>query len=142
MQPRAADQPRLVGDEDAVDVVLAAVELAAEQAQQLDLLGERLRLLTCPGHPRPEVLEARVDRFLQQGGVDGLIAADHQPLRLDPVRRRQTRLDRIRVAASTVVLDVRPGRLVRDAKEVVAWPRTTTNTPRTAAAGVAPVGWS
>ena len=86
MKPGAAEQLGLVGGEDPVREVLAGVEAGAEELDELDLLLERLRLVERPRHPRLQVLEARVDRLLQQRRVARLVAADDEPLRLDPVR--------------------------------------------------------
>ena len=86
MQPGAAEDLGLVGAEDPAREVVARVEVGAELLDQLDLLLERLRLLVRPRHPRPQVLEARVDRLLQQRRVARLVAADDESLRLDPVR--------------------------------------------------------
>ena len=88
MEAAAADRLGLVRREDPVDEVLAEVEPAAEAAQELDLRLERLRVLVRPRHPRPQMLERGVDRFLQQRRVARLPAADDQPLGLDPVGRR------------------------------------------------------
>src|SRR3954464_8015350 len=87
VQAGAADRLRLGGRKDPVDEVLPEVEPAAKLPQQLDLLFQRLRLLMCPGQPRPEVLERRVDRLLERGRVARLPAANDEPLRLDPVGR-------------------------------------------------------
>src|SRR5919198_802277 len=55
----------LVAAEDAVGEVLAEVELAAELAQERDLVGERLRLVRRPRHPREQVVDAAVDGVLE-----------------------------------------------------------------------------
>ena len=86
MQAAAAERARLVRVEDAVDVLLAEIELPAKLARQLHLLVERLRLVPRPRHPRPQVLEARVDRLLHQRRIVGLPAAQDETRRLDPVR--------------------------------------------------------
>ena len=86
METAAADELRLVGREDPVDEVVAGVELGSERPEQLGLLLERLRLAVRPEHPGAQVVEARVDRLLQQRRVARLVAADDEPLRLDPVR--------------------------------------------------------
>ncbi len=86
MKPGAAEQLGFVGGEDPVREVLAGDEAGAEGLDELDLLLERLRLVERPRHPRLQVLEARVDRVLQQRRVARLVAADDEPLRLDPVR--------------------------------------------------------
>jgi hypothetical protein len=97
----AADGLGLVGREDPVDEVLAEVETAPEVAQQLDLRLQRLRILVCPRQPRPQVLERRVDRLLQQRRVARLPAADDQPLGLDPVGRRLQNASSFRAASAT-----------------------------------------
>src|SRR6185503_21167495 len=63
VQAAAADRLGLVRREDSVDEVLAEVEAAPEATQQLDLRFHRLGILMRPGHPRPHVLERRVDRL-------------------------------------------------------------------------------
>src|SRR5579884_3931031 len=65
------------------------VVVRAEVLDEVGLLLDRLRLVECPGHPRPQVLEARVDGLLEERRVAGVVASDHQPLRLDPVRSGQ-----------------------------------------------------
>src|SRR5919201_2466682 len=87
MQAGAAELPRLVPREDAVRVVLVAVELRPETAEQLDLLVERLRLVARPGHPWSQVVDARVDSLLEKRRVLGVVAPDHETLGLDSVRR-------------------------------------------------------
>ena len=64
----------------------AGDEGGAEGLDELDLLLQRLRLVERPGHPRVQVLEARVDRVLQERRIALLVAADDEPLGLDPVR--------------------------------------------------------
>ena len=87
MQAGAAELLRLVSIEDAVDEIRSEIEPAAETAEQLDLLGDRLRLETDPRHPRPQVLDARVDRLLEETRVARVVAADDETVGLDPVRR-------------------------------------------------------
>src|SRR5207245_6613119 len=53
-------------------------------------LVERLRLESRPRHPRKQMLDARVDCFLDQRRVLGVVAADDEPLGLDPVRSRHS----------------------------------------------------
>jgi len=65
--------------------LLAEVELTAELAGQLQLLVERLRLVPRPRHPRPQMLETRVDRLLHQRRHRPLPAAQDETRRLDPV---------------------------------------------------------
>src|SRR5204863_10149081 len=86
VQAAPAQHALLGGIEDRVDRVRAEVELAAELAQELDFLGEGLRLVAGPRHPRPQVLEARVDRLLEQRRVTRIPAADDEAWRHDAVR--------------------------------------------------------
>src|SRR4051812_2403561 len=86
MQPRAPEQLGLAGGEDPVREVLAGVEAGAEELDELLLLLERLRLVERPRHPGLQVLEARVDRLLQERCVARLVAADDEPCRLGPIR--------------------------------------------------------
>ena len=81
MQARPADDFSLVAVEDAVDEVVAEVELPAKTSQELDFLVERLRLVDRPRHPRPKMLEARVERLLEQWRVARLPAADRRAAR-------------------------------------------------------------
>ena len=66
VQPGAAELLRLVAVEDAVGEIRPEVEPTPETAQQLDLLGDRLRLEADPRHPRPQVLDARIDGLLEE----------------------------------------------------------------------------
>jgi hypothetical protein len=86
MEAGAAELLLLVRGEDPHDEVLVRVELGAEQLHQVGLLFESLRLVLGPRHPRPEMVEARVDRVLRERRVARLVAADHEPLRLDAIR--------------------------------------------------------
>ena len=88
MEARTAHGFGLVGREDPEDEVLAEVELSAKPPEQLDLRLERLRILVRPRHPRPQVVEARVDRILQQRRVPRLPAANDEALGFDPIGRR------------------------------------------------------
>ena len=63
-----------------------AVRVSTEEADQLGLLLERLRLAERPRHPRLQVFEARVDCLLQQRRIALLVAADDKALRLDAIR--------------------------------------------------------
>src|SRR5581483_9677846 len=82
--------------------VLAEVELPAKAPQQVDLGRERFRLAKRPRHPGAKVVEARVDRALEQRRIRGLPAAYDQPLGDDPVRRRlQNSSSSRRAAAAT-----------------------------------------
>ena len=79
VQTRAAERLRLLPVEDAVDEILAQVELAPEAADQRDLGLDVGRLVGGPGHPGQQVLDAGVDGGLEQRRVGRLPAADHQP---------------------------------------------------------------
>ena len=81
----AAQHALLSGVEDRVDGVGAEVELPPKLAQKLDLLGKRLGLVLRPRHPRAEMVEARIDRVLEERGVARLPAADNEAPRDDPV---------------------------------------------------------
>ena len=87
METAPAELLGLVAREDPVGVVLIAIELPAKCAQQLDLLLERLRLEARPRHEWEEMIDARIDRRLQQRGVRRFVAADDEAIGLDPVRR-------------------------------------------------------
>src|SRR5205823_12688528 len=63
VEPAPTDHLRLVAREQPVDEVLAEVELPPEAPEQLHLLVERLRLFRGPGHPRTQMIDARVDRL-------------------------------------------------------------------------------
>src|SRR5438132_8007609 len=89
VESRAAELLRLVRREDPVREVVTCVESRSEATQQLRLLLERLRLELDPRHPRPQMLEARVDRLLRQRCIPRLVAADDEALGLDPVRSRR-----------------------------------------------------
>src|SRR5581483_11591295 len=86
METRAAEHLGLVRGEDSHDEVVAGVELGAERLEQVGLLLERLRLRLDPRHPRPEMVEARVDRVLDLRSVARVVAADDETLRLDAIR--------------------------------------------------------
>ena len=87
MQAGAAELLRLVSIEDAVREIRPEIEPTAKTAQQFDLLGNRLRLETDPRHPRPQVLDARIDGLLEEWRVARVVAADDEAVGLDPVRR-------------------------------------------------------
>jgi hypothetical protein len=97
MQAGAADDAALARLEDAVDRVVSTGEVVREPGQQLPLLLERGRLGLGPGHPRPQVVEAGVDRVLHQPGVGGLPAAEHEACRLDAKRPAPARLHPFRL---------------------------------------------
>ena len=101
VQPGSADGLGLVRREDRVDELLPEVELAAEAPQELHGLLQRHRQLVRPRQPRAKVLEARVDRRLEQRRVARLPAANDQPLGDDPIRRRAQNLRRVRAASKT-----------------------------------------
>src|SRR5262249_2032557 len=85
VKPGASDLTRLVWGEHTVRVVLVRVEARAKAAEKLDLLVERLRLEPRPRHPGPQVVDARVDRLLEQRRILGVVAADDEALALDPI---------------------------------------------------------
>jgi hypothetical protein len=64
-----ANDTGLVAREDPIDEILAEVELAPELAQAFDLHLEILGLLMRPWHPRPQMVEAGVERNFQQRRV-------------------------------------------------------------------------
>ncbi len=101
VEAAAAELLRLIAVEDAVGEVRAEVELATEASKELHLLVDRLRLEADPRHPRAQVLDTGVDRLLEQRRVARVVAADHEPVGLDPVRRCRAHVSCC-VAAATV----------------------------------------
>ena len=77
MEPGAAEDLGLVGRRRSRRRSRLRGEVAPEQAQQRHLRVERLGLVVRHGIQGPQMLEARVDRLLQEGRVPRLPAADH-----------------------------------------------------------------
>ena len=86
MQASAPKQPPVSAFEETADVLLVGVERCTETATERVAVLDRLRQIVRPRHKRSQVLDARVQRLGQQGRIGRLVAADHEPLCLDPVR--------------------------------------------------------
>jgi len=84
VQSGPAEILRLVGREQPVDPAPTVREQLAESAKPLLDHLERLGCRPGPVHELAQVLEARVDRLLDERCITGLVTAEHEPLGHDP----------------------------------------------------------